>query len=590
MTDTLNAEDGTEVRELCFVVEGRFIADLARDRFNEGCWPDALRMLTDSFEGLTHEHAVAIVRGLADLSGTSADEKGIAYDELPADGPLALKMQARCERLYGEVFRFRDAHYKPYAVVRGWCEEDFEFARKADARRNMVGHWPSTPMGAYFGAARSLFYADNRNADLVVLVPYPSKKHPTVVLAAKCEMPPLWVTPLKGDPDEVLKALLERGARWDERGAHDLPRYVSDIGTAHEQGVEAEDEDARQEALAHAEAQARARAQEEKAASQERANSADDASRQAEREARRAEATKAASALITEYAERVAKATSSSELSELGVQFEQRFEALSRDADMACFDEADLKVRNELENRYEHALRQRVIEQAESHGGFFELSLRDEHGRDPKTGPAVLRVPLNPFLKWALKGFDFEAYGHEVPVWNNVCASGMKMMMDDPNHSDWMLGAGLSLRDTYSADDESLPARVMSAAYSKRSALVDEWTGCQFVPLAVAKGESWFSGEVVMPKPNEAVPPGSIAVVPTAGPEYQLAMQSACRPGSDGRPGLLVCNTGGRLAHLAIVGKELGCTVLMVPNATAKFRKGQTVFVNLKEGTLRGFL
>lgn len=191
------------------------------------------------------------------------------------------------------------------------------------------------------------------------------------------------------------------------------------------------------------------------------------------------------------------------------------------------------------------------------------------------------------------------------------------MMNDDPYHTDWVLGAGIPLDQVYDHDDQSLGAVAMSCAHELRSKIVQEYTQHQFVTLS-KNDQRIFSGDIVHPEPNERVPSGCIAIVPHAGPEYQLeepqtpvqerilwhldewriernllavlvsvAMETA--NGIDpetGRRGCIICDTGGKLAHLAVVGREFKCTVLMLPNATKMYRERDRIWIDMNDGTI----
>jgi phosphohistidine swiveling domain-containing protein len=196
----------------------------------------------------------------------------------------------------------------------------------------------------------------------------------------------------------------------------------------------------------------------------------------------------------------------------------------------------------------------------------------------------MLIVPKNPFVLWCLRHFDYEAHGKERPVWNKIAGSGLKMYNDDPYHSDWMIGAGVPLDATYDHDEDSFGAVVRSCAYSKMSDITAEYTGHAFTVLAKSN-ISWYSGKIVHAEPGKGVPPGSIVVVPSAGPDYQLAMETASKTGDYG-PGCIICETGGKLAHLSIVGREMNCLVLMLPNACTMYRDGEHVFIDVEAGTI----
>lgn len=213
------------------------------------------------------------------------------------------------------------------------------------------------------------------------------------------------------------------------------------------------------------------------------------------------------------------------------------------------------------EDDYEHAvLRFRIIEQARDTGGFIELRLPGEGGEQ-----RVLKVPRAPFLLWAARDIGHLS-GDLLPEWEPICPSGMKMLVDNPLHTDWWLGAGLALDDVY----ESNPVNKAVWEFCSRLA---EQSGHNCVKLA---GKGKALGQVVFPKPNEPVPAGAIAVVPFAGVDYELAMLSACRDGK----GAVIAAVGGKLAHLATVGRELGARLVVVENAMTEFTEGDFVTVD----------
>lgn len=83
----------------------------------------------------------------------------------------------------------------------------------------------------------------------------------------------------------------------------------------------------------------------------------------------------------------------------------------------------------------------RIADQVRRQAGadLFAMTLLD--GR-------VVQVPRAPFVHWALSRLPAESRP-ALPVWSPVSPSGLKMYNDDPYHSDWILGAGLSLAESY---------------------------------------------------------------------------------------------------------------------------------------------
>src|ERR1700735_3856580 len=60
--------------------------------------------------------------------------------------------------------------------------------------------------------------------------------------------------------------------------------------------------------------------------------------------------------------------------------------------------------------------------------------------------PDERQVPAEPFIHWAL---GRTALRHLAPEWAAIAPTGMKLPMDDPYHTHWMLGAGFDLREDY---------------------------------------------------------------------------------------------------------------------------------------------
>lgn len=543
MCEVITEASGTKAH---FDVEGKFIADLARTRVSEGAWERGLALLTEGFDGMTHDAAISILKGEADLAGRASDDEGIELKPLEPGNKIAMKMAQRLEYLYANTFRQGDTYWKPYAIVSGWNQDDFDFTRTYSGPVHQAGAWRS-----HRGPLRSLYYADDRREDLVVLVPVPSGDFPTVVLCQKAAMPPIWLRTECTSAVEFLAERLRKGQTWEARGA-----TSSEVTRRPQQDISLS-----------------------KAKADPLPSTEPDGLEIAE------EKSEDANALVAEFVGRVAACQASHELSSLSREFERRLDALPN-SDISVYDKAD-DIRRSIEDKREEGWRAAIAQQAAAHGGWLELTLDSPEG-NPFTGQ-VLRVPHNPFLLWALRGFDFEAHGKERPEWSNVCPMGAKMMMDNPDHSDWMVGAGVSLSDTYSHDETSYASVVTRSAFRLRGELVEEWTGAQFVALARGSRKRIY-GVATFPKPNQAVEPGTIAIVPTAGPEYQLAMESACKPDEFGNSGAIICNTGGKLAHLAIVGREFDCTVLMLSNATKRYHDGQYIDIDMEAGTIRGLV
>jgi hypothetical protein len=219
----------------------------------------------------------------------------------------------------------------------------------------------------------------------------------------------------------------------------------------------------------------------------------------------------------------------------------------------------------------------KVRAQADATGGYHRLALGYPY--------SFLDIPRNPFILWALRGFAFERFGKVRPAWRTVSPVGLKVPHDDPLHTDWILGAGLSVDDTYRCSGETLTSIALRRATQERIRLIRAWAGCAFAILSAGK-QRYFSGPPIVARPDATVPAGSIALAATAGMEYQAAMMSACRANVRGWPGLIICAAGGRLAHLSSVARELCCTVLLVEDALSKLQHARELSIDLEEGQL----
>lgn len=83
------------------------------------------------------------------------------------------------------------------------------------------------------------------------------------------------------------------------------------------------------------------------------------------------------------------------------------------------------------------------IQANEMPNGWLELDV--EGSEEFKIKPFKLKLPKAPFMSWVY-GARFTSNGD----WVNICPVGMKMQMDDPNHSDWWLMTGIPIDLAYS--------------------------------------------------------------------------------------------------------------------------------------------
>jgi phosphohistidine swiveling domain-containing protein len=173
-----------------------------------------------------------------------------------------------------------------------------------------------------------------------------------------------------------------------------------------------------------------------------------------------------------------------------------------------------------------------------------------------------LKVPRAPFWAWALGRRP--SLRHLGPAWDSVCPSGMKMMMDDPYHTDWMVGAGL---DPQSEEHYGFGSKIQEAA-NHLMFEIQERLG-QSECSVISRGPT-HGGAAFHPKLGERSPVGSVVVLPNLNPKYFDSIIDVAA---------VVTEEGGALAHLAQVGRESGVAIVRVPGALEKFPAGCHLFV-----------
>lgn len=193
----------------------------------------------------------------------------------------------------------------------------------------------------------------------------------------------------------------------------------------------------------------------------------------------------------------------------------------------------------------------------------FVLSLED--GRE-------LTIPRAPFIRWALSRTE---WFDTAPAWENVAPSGMKMPLDNPDHTDWVLGAGLSLKEAY---EDAVSGPTWQAAFELQSTARDardlkeakpkrKFEGI-FAAIEQLRGARHDAAVIVDAGECTGVVGVDIAVLPDAQADKVEAI-ATCN-------GVIV-EKGGPLAHLIIVSRGRDITVMRHPDACDLFRPGMTV-------------
>lgn len=191
-------------------------------------------------------------------------------------------------------------------------------------------------------------------------------------------------------------------------------------------------------------------------------------------------------------------------------------------------------------------IRRRVVEQAGD--DTFELSVEGK----------TLTVPRAPFEQWALGRTSLK---HLAAPWECISPVGLKLPLDDPYHSDWLIGAGCDLNQVYSGP-------INDAAFHELAEL-QERLG------------NFMCGVVVDGGPVSGTIGKEIVVLPDLRPDFLEAMVHAKA---------VITETGGKLAHLAQVALEKSITILLVPDAISRFPEGTSVSLEPATGFIRTFI
>lgn len=184
-------------------------------------------------------------------------------------------------------------------------------------------------------------------------------------------------------------------------------------------------------------------------------------------------------------------------------------------------------------------------------------------------------VPRAPFLHWAFSRLRW--YQRFLPPWKTVSPMGMKMQMDNPNHTDWVIGGGFDPedRDLYWGGAKSEAAdRLRSElqdAFEERRRAEDEKVTTLVTGARV-------TAPVVHGRPGETPAPGLVVIVPNLHARYLWAVQGAAA---------VIAEEGGEVAHLAQVAREQALPVVRAEGALGRWFEGDVVEVDPEARTVR---
>lgn len=193
------------------------------------------------------------------------------------------------------------------------------------------------------------------------------------------------------------------------------------------------------------------------------------------------------------------------------------------------------------------AFRKAIIVQADAmgEGGWMTIEVPTSIRADGQ-----LRVPKAPFELWAVA---LSGGSHLVAPWKNVSPVGVKQGADDPNHTDWMLGAGLGPLDMKNGP---LAEELSAAAYAARGEV--ERRLLAFDCSVLLQGHP-VTGRVHIPTTRDDFPERSddglppISIVKNARPDWlEMALKTFQLGGA------VIVERGGEMAHLVTELRSAG--------------------------------
>lgn len=217
-------------------------------------------------------------------------------------------------------------------------------------------------------------------------------------------------------------------------------------------------------------------------------------------------------------------------------------------------------------------LTRRIKEYADNDKEYGWKTFTDEEGN-------TLKVPGRAFMHFALKRCSMTSYGKgfseidiNLPEYNPFAKSGLKMGGDDPYHTDCWLGAGFNLEHAY--DHDSWQNKLFMDSIWK---LQYEELDLDFNIITSGNNQKVF-GFTVNTHNYETIPKGQrILIIPNLSVDFEQAFFQCDH---------IICETGGKLAHLATLAREFNKSIIRIENATLKFIRKNPITIDFINGTI----
>lgn len=461
---------------LHFSISGESLTKHVRELVLEGNWRHAVSTLVDGLEGMTHDLALAVLKGDKRLAGKDED----LHDE-DESSEIRKSLQAEyAEALLGNTLCWGGKHYRAYALVTELGPDVLFMAQRHYEEYGMRGHLRRGPVNLTdqqaFDVEQALQYANNTHLDIAFPVHDADRKFVAWVLLAEDTAAadlPLWMTPNRS---------IEQLAK---NGRYDLP--------------------------------------------------------------------------IRRYEEPMTVASNTSS------QTDEPLSAAPARKPEQPSDLTDEQLEGEY-TKFIEGIRQRISVFADNDAEFGWHEFKFHH---EESGCYVtLKAPKRALMAFALSRTSAK---HLAPTYTPFSPMGMKLGVDSPLHTDVWLGCGLDIDNTVYDHNNLNHAAFMEMMFEMQKTLL----GYEFQVLT-SGGLTEVQGRIVGPDARY-IGPEDILLVPHAGVEFDLPAREACA---------VICETGGKLAHLVTVCREDNKPIVRVPDALTILQPGMRVTLDLQKGKL----
>jgi phosphohistidine swiveling domain-containing protein len=147
----------------------------------------------------------------------------------------------------------------------------------------------------------------------------------------------------------------------------------------------------------------------------------------------------------------------------------------------------------------------------------------------------------------------------------------MKLQMDDQNHTDWMVGAGLGEELWASYWDED----IRRASWDELFRVQEEYSRSEVAVLCPGPSAT---GRVVKGKRGERSAVGAVVLLPNLDPAFLEATLDVAA---------VITEQGGAVAHLVSVGRERALPIVRVKDALKRYLEGMRVTVDTEQAEVK---